>query len=197
MARTLSVAANLKLIAKKDLDCVIVDSTVKQKAIAYPTDRKLLKIAGLKLVDAGVAFKQTYAKEGQTLSFRASLYAHAKQYKRMKKAINRQSTFVGRLARHIERRINPLTAAVKAAFEAPLAKVQQIIKQSKDRKATKGQPKLYSWHSPEVSFVKEGKARQPYEFGCEVAIATTLKGNLVVGARSFSDNPFDGRTLHE
>lgn len=201
LARTISVAANLKLIAKKDLECVIVDSTVQQKAIAYPTDNKLLETARLKLVEAaqeaGIPLKQTYAKEGRTLSFRAGRYAHAKQYKRMNKAIKRQSTIVGRLARHIERQINPLTAAVKAALEAPLAKAHQIIKQSKNRKATKGQPKLYSWHAPEVSCINKGKARQPYEFGCKVGIATTLKGNLIVGARSFPGNPFDGHTLHE
>src|SRR5699024_10220391 len=65
------------------------------------------------------------------------------------------------------------------------------------RKTIKGQPKLYSWHAPEVSCISKGKARQPYEFGVKVGIATTLKGNLVVGARSFAGNPYDGHTLAE
>lgn len=201
LARTISVAANLKLIAQKDLERVIVDSTVQQKAIAYPTDSKLLETARHKLVeaahDAGLALKQTYAKEGRALSFRASRYAHARQYKRMRKAIKRQSTIVGRLARHIERQLNPLTMAVKAAFQPHLIKAHQIIRQSNVRKAAKGQAKLYSWHAPEVACMSKGKARTPYEFGCKVGIATTLKGSLIVGARSFPGNPFDGHTLHE
>ena len=31
----------------------------------------------------------------------------------------------------------------------------------------------------------------------KVGIATTLKGNLIVGARSFPGNPYDGHTLNE
>ncbi len=39
-------------------------------------------------------------------------------------------------------------------------------------------------------------SRQPFEFGAKVGIATTLKHNLIVGAKSFSGNPFDGHTLY-
>ena len=38
---------------------------------------------------------------------------------------------------------------------------------------------------------------QAYEIGVKVGLAMTLKGNLIVGARSFAGNPFDGHTLHE
>jgi len=43
----------------------------------------------------------------------------------------------------------------------------------------------------------DGKARTPYEFGSKVGIATTLRGNLIVGARAFEGNPYDGHTLAE
>jgi len=58
-----------------------------------------------------------------------------------------------------------------------------------------GQPKLYSWHAPEVDCISKGKARTPYEFGTKVGIASTLKGNLIVGAKAFHGNPYDGHTL--
>jgi IS5 family transposase len=35
------------------------------------------------------------------------------------------------------------------------------------------------------------------KFGVKVGIASTLKGNLVVGAKSFHGNPYDGHTLNE
>jgi hypothetical protein len=35
-----------------------------------------------------------------------------------------------------------------------------------------------------------------YEFGVKVGIATTLKGNLIVGAKAFAGNPHDGHTLN-
>ena len=41
------------------------------------------------------------------------------------------------------------------------------------------------------------KSRNPYEFGVKVGLAMTLKGNLIVGARSFPGNPYDGHTMHE
>ena len=50
LARTLEAAVNLKLIAKKELGRIIVDSTVQEKAIAHPTDSKLLETARAKLV---------------------------------------------------------------------------------------------------------------------------------------------------
>ncbi len=59
------------------------------------------------------------------------------------------------------------------------------------------QPKLYAWHASEVDCISKGKARTPYEFGVKVGIASTLQGNLIVGARAFHGNPYDGHTLSE
>ena len=42
-----------------------------------------------------------------------------------------------------------------------------------------------------AGLVSKGKAKQPYEFGVKVGIASTLKGNLIVGARAFPGNPYD------
>jgi hypothetical protein len=61
----------------------------------------------------------------------------------------------------------------------------------------KDKNKLYALHAPEVECIGKGKARQPYEFGVKVGIATTEKGNLIVGARAFPGNPYDGHTLAE
>ena len=36
LAKTISVAVNLKLISKKSLETVVVDSTVQPKAVAHP-----------------------------------------------------------------------------------------------------------------------------------------------------------------
>src|SRR5690606_21771668 len=59
-----------------------------------------------------------------------------------------------------------------------------------------GQPKLYAWLAPEVDCISKGKARRPYEFGVKVGIASTFKGNLIVGARAFHRNPYDGHTMN-
>jgi IS5 family transposase len=43
----------------------------------------------------------------------------------------------------------------------------------------------------------KGKARTPYQFGVKVGITSTIQGNLILGARSFPHNPYDGHTLNE
>jgi IS5 family transposase len=204
LAQTINVAANLKLIERSELSDVIVDSTVAPKAVAYPTDSRLLETARAKLVEAakaqGIALKQTYAKEGAYLRLKAGRYAHAKQFKRMRSVIRRQRTIVGRLQRSIQTRVTTLTQAIRET----LAKASRVFEQTATRKTaarkTKPKtatPKLYSWHAPEVVCMSKGKARTPYEFGSKVGIATTLRGNLIVGARAFEGNPYDGHTLAE
>jgi len=201
LAQTIHVAVDLKLINPQELARVIVDSTVQPKAIAHPTDSRLLETARTKLVaaakDAGIALKQTFAKEGKALARKAGRYAHARQFQRMKRAIKRQRTLVGRLQREVERKASALGAAVRQTLDEVLHKAQRIVQQSSQRKAVDGQPKLYAWHAPEVECIGKGKARSPYEFGVKVGIVSTLKGNLIVGARAFHGNPYDGHTLRE
>jgi IS5 family transposase len=61
----------------------------------------------------------------------------------------------------------------------------------------KDKNKLYALHAPEVECIGKGKARQPYEFGVKAGFAVTHKKGLIVGARTFPGNPFDGHTLAE
>jgi transposase, IS5 family len=201
LAQTINVAVALKLIKPQELTHVIVDSTVQHKAIAHPTDSRLLETARAKLVeaakDAGVDLKQTFAKEGKELGRKAARYAHARQFKRMRRAIKRQRTIVGRLQREIDRKASAIGQAVREALAETLNKARRIVSQSGQRKAADGQPKLYAWHAPEVDCISKGKARTPYEFGVKVGIASTLRGNLIVGARAFHGNPYDGHTLAE
>jgi len=55
--------------------------------------------------------------------------------------------------------------------------------------------KLYALHAPEVECIGKGKARKPYEFGVKASIAITHRHGLMVGARTFPGNPYDGHTL--
>lgn len=205
LAQTIGVALELKLIDRQELARVIVDSTVQHKVIAHPTDSRLLEVARGKLVgaakEAGIVLKQTFAKEGKELGRKSGRYAHARQFKRMRRAIKRQRTIVGRLQREIERKasavLHTLTSAVRQTLEECLNKAQRIVQQSRQRKTVPGQPKLYAWHAPEVDCISKGKARAPYEFGVKVGVASTLRGNLIVGARAFHGNPYDGHTLNE
>ena len=68
--------------------------------------------------------------------------------------------------------------------------VNRIHKQEKCDKN-----KIYSVHEPEVECIAKGKAHKKYEFGNKVSITTTAKGNWILSASSFYQNPYDGKTL--
>lgn len=55
--------------------------------------------------------------------------------------------------------------------------------------------KLYALHAPEVECIGKGKARKPYEFGVKSAIVVSHQHGLMLGARTFPGNPFDGHIL--
>ena len=55
--------------------------------------------------------------------------------------------------------------------------------------------KLYALHAPEVECIGKGKARKPYEFGVKSAVVVSHKYGLMLGARTFPGNPYDGHIL--
>jgi len=193
LAQSIAAAKDLNAIKPADLSRVIVDTTVQEKAVAYPTDNRLLEVARKKLVllarRSGIALRQSYERQGPTLRRRAAGYAHAKQFKRLRRLLKRQRTILGRLLRDVQRKAN---AEQQAALSPWLARIAQLQRQKpKDRN------KLYALHAPEVECIGKGKARNPYEFGVKMGLAVTAKQGLIVGARSFAGNPYDGDTLAE
>lgn len=196
LATTIAAAVQMEAIAPADFERVIVDSTVQEKAIAYPTDSRLLDVARAKLVKlaqrAGLQLKQTYERESRQLRRRAGGYAHAKQFKRLRRVLKRQRTVLGRLLRDIERKLDDAPQEKQTTLREWLGRAWRICRQR-----PKDKNKLYALHAPEVECIGKGKARQPYEFGVKTSLAITEKHGLIVGARTFTGNPYDGHTLAE
>ena len=57
--------------------------------------------------------------------------------------------------------------------------------------------KIYSLHEPQVYCIAKGKDHKAYEYGNKVSVASTAKGNLIVGVVSYDKNIHDGHTLSE
>lgn len=174
---------------------VAVDTTVMEKNIAHPTDARLYERARDQLValaqEAGVELRQSYARLAPRLALQVGRYAHAKQFKRMRKALKKLKGYTGRVMRDLRRQLDDIPAGtLRDRVIAKLALVSQLLHQ-----APKGSNKIYALHEPEVDCISKGKARVRYEFGCKVSIATTLDEGFVVGMRSFPGNPYDGHTL--
>ena len=171
---------------------VVVDTTVQEKAVAFPTDARLLNKAREVVVRAaersGMVLNQTYKRIGKRLLIRYGRYMHAKQFKRAKRVLKRLRTILGRVLRDVGRKVIEMNA-VLAIW---VARAQRIFEQKRHDKN-----KLYSLHAPEVSCIAKGKAKVRYEFGAKVGITTTAKGNWAIGVATFAGNPFDGATLRE
>ena len=197
---TIDTAVTSKAIKPVEFERIIVDSTVQEKAIAYPVDSRLLEIARHKIVvhakRCGIALRQSFAKEGKTLKRKAGGYAHAKQFKRLHRTVKRQRTIVGKLIREVRSRLSAGAFSL-AARPTTLAALYTLLERA-DRIRTqqpKDKNKLYALHAPEVECISKGKARIRYEFGVKVSLAVTHKKGLMVGAKRFVGNPYDGHTL--
>jgi len=111
---TIDTAVATKAIRPSEFERIIVDSTVQEKAIAHPVDSRLLEIARAKIVQAakltGIDLKQTFVKEGKELRRKAGGYAHAKQFRRLRRTVKRQRTILGIILREIQRKLPTATS---------------------------------------------------------------------------------------
>jgi transposase, IS5 family len=194
LAQTIEAARRGGVVKRASLDTVVLDTTVQPKAIAHPTDSRLLNRAREQLVDAaqdaGIALRQSYARVGKAAEHQAGRYAHAKQYRRMQREIRKLRTWLGRVIRDVQRKCGVVSGEIAGALKAKLEIAQRLHAQRRDSK-----DKLYALHAPEVECIAKGKARTPYEFGVKASVAVTAKEGLVVGMRSMPGNPYDGHTV--
>lgn len=197
---TIDTAVEAQAVKPAELERVIVDTTVQEKAIAHPVDSRLLEIARHKVVAAakraGIRLKQTFAKEGKELRRRAGGYAHAKQFKRLHRVVKRQRTILGIVMREVQRKIVvpgfvPQHPKALSNLLVLLERAERIRTQQRHDKN-----KLYALHAPEVECIGKGKAKKPYEFGVKSAVVVAHKSGLMLGAKTFPGNPYDGHTLN-
>jgi IS5 family transposase len=193
LSMTIHAGIVTKTVTASSLAVVNVDTTVQEKAIAFPTDARLYHKARGTLVRAAkrmnIPLRQSYERVSKLALAKNGRYAHARQMKRAKKEQRRLRTYLGRVIRDIERK---LPAEHSAKMNKLLEIARRILTQQRHDKG-----KVYSMHAPEVECIAKGKAHKPYEFGVKVGIVSTSKESFVVGMKSLVGNPYDGHTLKE
>jgi IS5 family transposase len=187
---TIETGVEMRVIRPAQLQRVNVDTTVQSKAIRFPTDARLYQRMRERLVKAaraeGLRIKQSYQHVGRRLLMQSGRYAHARQMKRARACTRKLHTQLGRVLREIERQVETPSAELAKL----LVTARRIHLQEKHDKN-----KIYSVHEPEVHCIAKGKAGKQYEFGNKVSVAVSSVGGWFVGARSFTENPYDGHTL--
>ena len=160
---TIEASVSMGVLKKTEFEMIIVDTTVQEKAIAHPTDSRLLEIARHKVASAAkrcaIALKQTFAKEGKELRRKAGGYAHAKQFKRLRRTVKRQRTLLGALMRNAHRGLESISQGVASHEPTALAiteltmwleRAERIRTQQRHSKN-----KLYALHAPEVECISK------------------------------------------
>ena len=187
---TIETGIKMGAIRPAQLKRINVDTTVQTKAIRFPTDARLYNRCRERLVKTargeGIKIKQSYQHTGKKLLLDVSRYAHARQMKRARAATRKLRTNLGRVMREIERQVITPTEKLAGLLET----AHQIHAQQRYDKN-----KVYSVHEPEVECIAKGKTGKKYEFGNKVSVAVTSRGGWLVGAQSYTSNPYDGHTL--
>ena len=190
LQQTLAVGLAAGAVKDTSLKRGSVDTTVQPKAIAHPTDATLLNRSRERLVrlakKQGIVLRQSYQRKGPQAVLKAGRYAHARQTRRMAREVKRLKTYLGRVIRDIERKVETLPENLKTE----LAQAHRLLVQQRH-----DTNKLYSLHEPHVACISKGKAHKKYEFGNKVSLCATNKEGFILVAQGLEGNPYDGHTL--
>lgn len=174
-------------------DEVIADTTCQEKNITYPTDTKLhlsiIRFCWKVHKSENLLPRQSYKRTIPKLLWKCRYRNSVKRHKEARSAEKKIKIRAGRLLRELERKLSKKS---KKKYLEKLELAHKILHQKKNDKN-----KIYSFHEPDVSCIAKGKHHKKYEFGSKVSILLTKNSGIIVGAKNFQGNPYDGKTLVE
>ena len=150
---------------------VLVDTTVQEKAITYPTDTKLaIKIINrlnMLAKENGIKQRRTFVKEVKALRLQCRHFRNKQRSGKARRALKRLRTIAGILIRERQRKL-PESVLVQEKERFDL--YEQVLSQSKHDK-----DKIYSLHEADIYCVGKGKDHKAYEYGRKASVVTTEK----------------------
>ena len=132
---------------------VIIDTTVQEKNVTYPTDGKL----AIKMIhhlhriakDEGIQLRRTYVKEIKEHRIKLRFFRHPKKIKKARVSMKRLKTITLILIRDISRNLNEKQLEkYKETFDLFLKVSEQKQKDSN---------KIYSLHEQHIYVIAKGK----------------------------------------
>lgn len=187
----LSVSASLhqKQIEKEEV--VVVDTTVQEKNITYPTDTKLARKVierSWKLAEQeNVKLRRSYRRVVKKCLEAQRGRNHPRGKKKAKQATKVLQRIAGRIVRELERKLSP---EQRAKHEKELKIYQKVLGQKREDK-----DKVYSLHEPEVYCIAKGKEHKKYEYGSKAGLLIGAKSGVILAAQHVEKNQYDGHTL--
>jgi len=175
---------------RREVKEVRVDTTVQEKNITFPTDRKLTEkvIEHCKRIakKEDIKLKRTYTFEIRKLKQQLRFARKPKNFKKHIKAQKKLHRIAFKIYQDLVRQLNPISKPYMNEFDV----LYRVLTQRRE-----DSNKIYSIHEPEVLCIAKGKEHKPYEFGNKSSFAYTRKSGIIVGAMAVEGNVYDGHTL--
>ena len=174
---------------------VLVDTTVQEKNITYPTDTKLQVKIIVKCQEMAernaIPIRQSYRRTLKKLRFQLRFRRSKRQRELARKASRKIKVIANRLTKELKRKIEcQPTSPVRDLNLEKLKLFLRVLAQKPG-----DSHKVYSLHEPDVECISKGKEHKKYEFGNKSSFVRSRQTGLVLGAMAFHGNPYDGHTL--
>ncbi|MGD0342114.1 MAG: IS5 family transposase [Bacteroidales bacterium] len=179
-----------KNLIRKEVKEVRVDTTVQEKNITFPTDRKLIEkvIEPCKRIakKEDITLKRTYSRGIKKLKHQLRFARKPKKMRQHIKAQKKLHRIAFKTYQDVVKQLSPIPKSYMKEFDV----LYRILTQQRD-----DSNKVYSVYEPEVLCISKGKEHKHYEFGNTSSFAYTRESEIIVGAMAFEGNAYDGHTL--
>ena len=122
----LSLLVNAEEITQKEMKSVMIDSTVQEKNITFPTDAKLYRKIISKVLNMaskeGIDLRRTYTRELKSLKLKVRFMNHSTRMKDGRKSVKRMRTIARAMVNDIARKMD--------AFQLEQYGKDQILRQA-------------------------------------------------------------------
>ncbi len=174
---------------------VIVDSTVQESNLTFPTDGKL----AIKIIihlhriakKEDIKLRRSFKKEIKELRILLRFFRHPKKIAKARVAMKRLREIAKIILRDIDRKFGD-NLELHSKYAIPFYLYMRVLLQEKDTPN-----KIYSLHEIDAYAINKGKDHKGYEFGTKASIAITKESGIIVGVAAHKTNIHDSKTLQE
>lgn len=174
---------------------VIVDSTVQESNLTFPTDGKLAIKIIIHLYRIAkredIKLRRSFKKEIKELRILLRFFRHPKKIAKARLAMKRLREIAKIILRDIDRKFGT-NLELHSKYAVSFYLYMRVLLQEKDTPN-----KIYSLHEIDAYAINKGKDHKGYEFGTKASIAITKDSGIIVGVAAHKTNIHDSKTLQE
>ena len=149
LKETLRTGQRLGVIKRSELKSAVIDTTIQDKAIAYPTDSSLyfkaLRVLVCLSKRSGIKLRQSYKRKAKESLFKQVRLISTRKFKQAGRHERKLRTYLGRVIRDVKRKRSSVMSKSDSHLGRVLELSERILSQKRSDK-----DKVYSVHAGEV-----------------------------------------------